>query len=411
MEEMKVMSDNSRIIRTNQFSTTLPPLPKPTLASPTANHAPLTMKSCTQALAEIKIESLNDEVKEEKAEVVLDGGKEPVKEEGADLEVNCKLILPRNIDAPAILNLPGGVKINLSRTLFKDLESNMALKNIINDRNLKTTIVPRDRSQAFKAGRCKVLTRKKHQPRAVMENPLTVAQLMETMIPKKLNFILPKVTAASTIPKLGGGLLGGAESDSLKGIKGLSGLPLTVLEKANEERSVSLHLPEAASTIQTSCPTTPSTTSGHRLPGQVAQLPFTITSNHLPLTTSLLAISSSSSTTSVASQSSSNLLPATLVNNSMDERDDDHISDGSSNPEQVNKNVLRCRNYRDRKKNLLHEQEEEVQVLETFNHTLRSKHDYLDSSIKKLQNYYLDMIRQNKYKCCGANEKKSTAKE
>merc|ERR1712110_120642 len=411
MEEMKVMSDNSRIIRTNQFSTTLPPLPKPTMASPTANHAPLTMKSCTQALAEIKIETLNDKVKVEKAEVVLDGGKEPVKEEGADLEVNCKLILPRNVEAPAVLTLPGGVKINLSRSLFKDLESNMALKNIINDRNLKTTIVPRDRSQAFKAGRCKVLTRKKHQPRAVMENPLTVAQLMETMIPKKLNFILPKVTAAATIPKFGGGLLGGAENDSIKGIKGLSGLPLTVLEKANEERSVSLHLPElGSSTIQSSCPTTPITTTGHRLPGQVAQLPFTITSNHLPLTTSLLAISSSS-TTSVASQSSSNLLPATLVSNSMDEGDDDHISDESSNPEQVNKNVLRCRNYRDRKKNLLHEQEVEVQVLETFNHTLRTKHDYLDSSIKKLQNYYLDMIRQNKYECCGQNEKKVISTE
>lgn len=95
----------------------------------------------------------------------------------------------------------------------------------------------------------------------------------------------------------------------------------------------------------------------------------------------------------------------------MDEREDDHISDESSNPEQVNKNVLRCRNYRDRKKNLLHEQEEEVQVLETFNHTLRTKHDYLDSSIKKLQTYYLDMIRQNKYKCCGENEKKETSKE
>jgi len=191
---------------------------------------------------------------------------------------------------------------------------------------------------------------------------------------------------------------------------GLSGqMPLTVLEKASEERSVSLHLPELASTIQTSCPTTPITSStGHRLPGQIGQLPFTITSNHLPLTTSLLALSSSSSI--VSSQSSSNLLPATLVNNSMDERDDDHISDESSNPE-VNKNVLRCRNYRDRKKNLLQEQEEEVQVLETFNHTLRSKHDYLDSSIKKLQTYYLDMIRQNKYKCCGQNEKKSPSDE
>merc|ERR1712130_300869 len=142
--------------------------------------------------------------------------------------------------------------------------------------------------QAFRAGRCKVLTRKKHQPRAVMENPLTVAQLMETMIPKKLNFILPKVTPPATIPKLGGGLLGGAENDSMKGIKGLSGgLPLTVLEKANEERSVSLHLPELAPTIQTNCATTPISSSGHRLPGQVAQLPFTITSNlpaahHLP---------------------------------------------------------------------------------------------------------------------------------
>merc|ERR1712200_300193 len=135
------------------------------------------------------------------------GDKEVVKEELADLEVNCKLILPRSIDAPAILNLPGGVKINLSRSLFKDLESNMALKNIINDRNLKTTIVPRDRSQAFKTSRCKVLTRKKHQPRAFMENPLTVAQLMETMVPKKLNFILPKGSTGANTPKLEGAFL------------------------------------------------------------------------------------------------------------------------------------------------------------------------------------------------------------
>ena len=325
MEEMKVMSDNSRIIRTNQFSTTLPPIPKPTLASPTTNQGPLTLKSCTKAMAEIKIEALNHEVKEEKAdEIVLDGGKEPAKDEGADLEVNCKLLLPKNIDAPAILTLPGGVKINLSRYLFKGLESDIALKNIANDKTLKTTIIPRDRSQAFKTGRCKVLTRKKHQPRAVMENPLTVAQLMETMIPKKLNFILPKATSGAATPRFGGGLLGGAEINSGKGLSGT--LPLTVLEKANEERSVSLHLPELASSIQTSCPTTPITSSGHRLPGQVAQLPFTITSSHLPLTTTLLAISSSSSTTSVASQPSSTLLPATVVNNSMDEREDDHIS-------------------------------------------------------------------------------------
>ena len=325
MEEMKVMSDNSRIIRTNQYSTTLPPIAKPPTTSPTNNQAPLTLKSCTQAMAEIKIETLNDEVKEEKDDVVLDEDKEVVKEEAADLEVNCKLILPRNVEAPAVLTLPGGVKINLSRGLFKDLESNMALKNIVNDKNLKTTIIPRDRSQAFKTSRCKVLTRKKHQPRAFMENPLTVAQLMETMVPKKLNFILPKGSTGVNSPKLGGGLLGGAESSVENG---LSSLPLTVLEKTNEERSVSLHLPEVAPAIQTSCATTPSTTTSHRLPGQVAHLPFTITSNHLPLTTSLLTIpsSSTSSSTSTASQPSNILLPATLANNSMDEREDEHIS-------------------------------------------------------------------------------------
>merc|ERR1719336_1173425 len=105
MEEMKVMSDNSRIIRTNQYSTTLPPIAKPSTTSPTNNQAPLTLKSCTQAMAEIKIETLNDEVKEEKDDVVLDEDKEVVKE---DLEVNCKLILPRNVEAPAVLTLPGG---------------------------------------------------------------------------------------------------------------------------------------------------------------------------------------------------------------------------------------------------------------------------------------------------------------
>merc|ERR1712038_1453054 len=127
-------------IRTNQYSTTPPPIAKPSTTSPTNNQAPLTLKSCTQAMAEIKIETLN----------------EVVKEEPSDLEVNCKLILPRNVEAPAVLTLPGGVKINLNRGLFKDLESNMALKNIVNDKNLKTTIIPRDRSQALKTSRCKV---------------------------------------------------------------------------------------------------------------------------------------------------------------------------------------------------------------------------------------------------------------
>merc|ERR1712073_65033 len=124
---------------------------------------------------------------------------------------------------------------------------------------------------------------------------------METMVPKKLNFILPKGSTGANTPKLGGGLLGGAESSVENG---LSSLPVTVLEKTNEERSVSLHLPEVSPAIQTSCTTTPSTTTSHRLPGQVAHLPFTITFLTIPS-------SSTSSSTSTASQPSNILLPAT----------------------------------------------------------------------------------------------------
>ena len=36
---------------------------------------------------------------------------------------------------------------------------------------------------------------------------------------------------------------------------------------------------------------------------------------------------------------------------------------------------------------------QEVVTLESFNKNLRTRHDHLDNSIKKLQEYYLDLIR------------------
>jgi len=390
LSEMKVLTDNSRIIKTNNFSAKLPPIGSDVVSpqnAATQVKTPLTLKDCTNAMAEIKIESLNDEIKEEAVEV------EPDKEEAGDVELDCKLTLPKKKEAPARLRLPGGIIINLERGLFKGAEASKALKTNPGSKLVKTTIIPSNR--VFKTGRYKVLTRKKHQPRNLMDNPLTVAQLMNTMIPKKLNYILPKPSISPSNKTLGTGLLGSAQPLKTSTVSEKV-LPVTVLEKAQEERSVALHLPETLK-----IPKLPSPNSlGHKLPGQVAQMPSTISSSSpssIALSTATAIVTSVPSTitsTLMTPSSPSAPLPSTVENSMLEERDIELYSEEESVGEQpINKNVLRCRNYRDRRKNMLQEQEEEVVTLESCNKTLRSRHDYLDNSIKRLQEYYLDLIR------------------
>jgi len=411
LSEMKVLTDNSRIIKTNNFSAKLPPTGSVAISPPNAAaqvKTPLTLKDCTNAMAEIKIESLNDEIKEEVSEVEPMLALEPDKDEADDLELDCKLTLPKKKEAPALLRLPGGIIINLDRGLFKGAEASKALKTSFGSKLLKTTIIPSNR--VFKTGRYKVLTRKKHQPRGLMDNPLTVAQLMDTMIPKKLNYILPKPSSSPTNNTLGAGLLGGAEPLKTSTVAEKV-LPVTVLEKAQEECSVTLHLPEALQVAKLPSPNS----LGHKLPGQVAQMASTISSSSpssIAFSTPTAIITSMPSTITsllmTASCSPSAPLPSTVENSMLDERDielysEEEIEESAGGP--INKNVLRCRNYRDRRKNMLQEQEEEVVTLESFNKNLRTRHDHLDNSIKKLQEYYLDLIRNNKYRCCGENEK------
>lgn len=479
---MKVMSDHSRIITTNNFSATLPS-GSVSLSPPPPS---LSVKSCTDAMAEIKIESIADEVTDEKIETKnIEHMEDLLQPKVEDIEVDCSLILPHQSDLKAVLRLPGGFNIHLDRSLFKDVESSQAFKNIYSGKNVKTTIVPRDRSLSFRTGgRNKVLSRSKSQMKPMMENPLTIAQLMDTMIPKKLNSILPKVDLAPGGEVLSsssggcqedalvGGLPGGSErkGDSrMERSKNFVSLPVSVLERnaSIEEQAVSLHLPEVPmADISRPIMITTSTPSGHRLPSLVTQLPSTLVSpSHLPSLTlsptntlatvssvpplrshSSLPIRSSVSLqkpsiqplstvpstmipvpvvapgithspgprhspdvslsqilTPVHSQAfTHNLVPAT-INQASDVNNDSAqlILNDDERQLELNKNVLRCRNYRDRKKNMMRQGEEERFFLTTRNSRLKGKEARLLNATTKLKMFLLRMIRENRYKCCG----------
>jgi len=65
-----------------------------------------------------------------------------------------------------------------------------------------------------------------------------------------------------------------------------------------------------------------------------------------------------------------------------------------------NPNVIRCRNYRDRKRNLMKDGEMELINLTRINNDLKGREFYLDTIIDSLQKYYIRMIKEKQYKCC-----------
>jgi len=62
--------------------------------------------------------------------------------------------------------------------------------------------------------------------------------------------------------------------------------------------------------------------------------------------------------------------------------------------------VIRCRNYRDRKRVSMKKGEKELDFLTRVNTDLREREENLDDSIDALQQYYIQMIKDNSYKCC-----------
>jgi len=63
-------------------------------------------------------------------------------------------------------------------------------------------------------------------------------------------------------------------------------------------------------------------------------------------------------------------------------------------------NVIRCRSYRDRKRVMMKKGEKELDYLTRVNTDLREREENLDFSIDRLQQYYIQMINENSYKCC-----------
>ena len=63
-------------------------------------------------------------------------------------------------------------------------------------------------------------------------------------------------------------------------------------------------------------------------------------------------------------------------------------------------NVIRCRNYRDRKRIMMKKGEKELDFLTRVNTDLKDREEYLDYSNDTLQQFYIKMIKENNYKCC-----------
>ena len=185
ISEMKVMSDNSRIVKTNRRpgagdNTLLAPLPKLTPISEAVRSKDSPHSSLTS--------SYDQPARKTDAH-------EP------DMQVNCKLLFPKGLGDKAILTFDNGQSVQLDRSLFQHVENPVKMFHVNNQPRIKTTIVNRDKT--FKTGlkKKKRVVVRKAKPAA--EGPLTQAQLMSAVISKRLNFSPPASSSKypSILPK------------------------------------------------------------------------------------------------------------------------------------------------------------------------------------------------------------------
>ena len=110
------------------------------------------------------------------------------------LEITCSFTLPSSEDEKAILILDGGFRIELDQSLFKSYEAvrrNMPV--LENKPKIRINIVHKDKSDSFKRKKImkKKLVKKIKPP---VDGPLTASQLMDVVLPKKLNFFKSQVS-------------------------------------------------------------------------------------------------------------------------------------------------------------------------------------------------------------------------
>jgi hypothetical protein len=56
--------------------------------------------------------------------------------------------------------------------------------------------------------------------------------------------------------------------------------------------------------------------------------------------------------------------------------------------------------YRVKKRIMMKEGEKELDYLTRVNNDLRDREEYLDYTVRTLKQFYITMIKENRYKCC-----------
>merc|ERR1711874_445888 len=145
--ELKVLSDNSRIIKTNDFiaNAGISNIPE------SEKEKPKIGPQSTSTESVIKTE-LNEE-EDVKSKISPMKNASPVtKSESNGLEIACNLTLPNIKTENAILKFDGGFCLELDRSLFKSFETTVKkeVPSAEGKPKIRTTIIHKDKSNPFK---------------------------------------------------------------------------------------------------------------------------------------------------------------------------------------------------------------------------------------------------------------------
>jgi len=188
LSELKVLSDNSSIVKTkdSMANVGVPNPPEPEKEKPKIKP-PLT---ATESV--IKSELADDDDVKFKINPIK-ASSPLTSSDSKGMEIACKLTLPTIKTENAILKFDGGFCLELDRSFFKSFETTVKKDPSAVDSKpkIRTSIIHKDKSNPFKFKRKKIVKKKfakKIKP-PVPDGPLTASQLMDVVIPKKLNFL------------------------------------------------------------------------------------------------------------------------------------------------------------------------------------------------------------------------------
>jgi hypothetical protein len=185
LSNLKILSDDSRIIQTNNSSLN---------KDPEKESQPADLQLITTEKV-IKLEcNEHEEAKPNINQIKISDQK---LNKSNRLEISCSLTLSSSEDKKAILKLDDGFCIELDQSLFKSYKTvKRDMSELENKPKIRTNIVHKDKSDHFKR---KKKLEKKHirKIKPPIDGPLTASQLMEVVMQKKLNFWKSQVSNLS----------------------------------------------------------------------------------------------------------------------------------------------------------------------------------------------------------------------